>query len=233
MGGPLKFEGVDVVSDGTLPTTGAETAAHSHSATCAGIGDPLKALCLVARMHRVAAEAASLRHQIGKAPNDTLSMDDVLLAAKHLGLKAKRVHAQAERLPLTPMPALAVMKDGRLVLLAQADEQRLLMQDPNVEPSRPMVQASAVFASQWTGDLILVASRASLVGELSKFDFSWFIPSIVKHRRLLGEVLMVSFFLQLFALVSPLFFQVVMDKVLVHKGSTTLDVLVVGLVMVV
>ena len=65
------------------------------------------------------------------------------------------------------------------------------------------------------------------------FDFSWFIPSIVKYRRLFGEVLVVSLFLQLFALVSPLFFQVVMDKVLVHRGMTTLDVLVVGLTVVV
>ncbi|MEP7301979.1 MAG: type I secretion system permease/ATPase, partial [Caldimonas sp.] len=63
--------------------------------------------------------------------------------------------------------------------------------------------------------------------------FSWFIPSLVKYRRLFGEVLLVSLFLQLFALVSPLFFQVVMDKVLVHRGLTTLDVLVVGLIVVV
>ena len=46
-------------------------------------------------------------------------------------------------------------------------------------------------------------------------------------------MLVVSLFLQLFALVSPLFFQVVMDKVLVHHGLTTLDVLVIGLLVVV
>jgi subfamily B ATP-binding cassette protein HlyB/CyaB len=68
---------------------------------------------------------------------------------------------------------------------------------------------------------------------LAKFDFSWFIPALVKYRKLLGEVLLISFMLQLFSLVSPLFFQVVMDKVLVHKGMTTLDVLVIGLVIVV
>jgi subfamily B ATP-binding cassette protein HlyB/CyaB len=74
----------------------------------------------------------------------------------------------------------------------------------------------------------------SLAGELAKFDFSWFIPSLVKYRKLLGEVLLlISFILQLFALVSPLFFQVVMDKVLVHRGMTTLDVLVIGLLVVV
>jgi subfamily B ATP-binding cassette protein HlyB/CyaB len=53
-----------------------------------------------------------------------------------------------------------------------------------------------------------------------------------KYRHLLGEVLMASFFLQLFGLVSPLFFQVVIDKVLVHRGLTTLDVLVVGLLAI-
>jgi ABC-type bacteriocin/lantibiotic exporter with double-glycine peptidase domain len=41
-----------------------------------------------------------------------------------------------------------------------------------------------------------------------------------------------SFFLQLFALVTPLFFQVVTDKVLTHRGFTTLDVLAIGLITV-
>jgi subfamily B ATP-binding cassette protein HlyB/CyaB len=71
-----------------------------------------------------------------------------------------------------------------------------------------------------------------LPGQGSRFDFSWFLPAIVKYRRLLGEVLLASFFLQLFALVTPLFFQVVIDKVLVHRGMTTLDVLAIGLLAV-
>ena len=99
--------------------------------------------------------------------------------------------------------------------------------------SRPKIEPLNSFAERWTGELILVASRASLAGELARFDFSWFVPALIKYRRLLGEVFVVSMFLQLFALVSPLFFQVVMDKVLVHRGLTTLDVLVVGLVVVV
>jgi len=53
---------------------------------------------------------------------------------------------------------------------------------------------------------------------------------VVKYRRLLLEVFIVSFFIQLFALVTPLFYQVVMDKVLVHRGLTTLDVIAIGLV---
>ena len=65
-----------------------------------------------------------------------------------------------------------------------------------------------------------------------RFDVTWFLQAMHKYRRLLGEVLVASFFLQLFALVTPLFFQVVTDKVLTHRGFTTLDVLVVGLITV-
>ncbi len=62
-----------------------------------------------------------------------------------------------------------------------------------------------------------------------RFDITWFLGAIHKYRHLLGEVLVASFFLQLLALVSPLFFQVVIDKVLVHRSMSTLDVLVIGL----
>src|SRR5699024_10316489 len=83
---------------------------------------------------------------------------------------------------------------------------------------------------RYQGRLLTVTSRASLVAELARFDFSWFIPAMVKYRKLLLEVLVVSFFLQLFALITPLFFQVVMDKVLVHHALTTLEVITLALV---
>ena len=59
--------------------------------------------------------------------------------------------------------------------------------------------------------------RAGLADLARRFDITWFLGAIHKYRHLLGEVLVASFFLQLFALVSPLFFQVVIDKVLVHR----------------
>ncbi len=190
----------------------------------------LQSLCVIARLHHVAAEPAHLAHQLGWPPSHTPSTDDLLLAAKHLGLKAKLSRSPTDRLNLAPLPALALMNDGRVVVLAQCDGQRVLMQEAG---GRPVIEPLSVFETQWSGQLILITSRASLAGALATFDFSWFIPSLVKYRRLLGEVLVVSLFLQLFALVSPLFFQVVMDKVLVHRGMSTLDVLIIGLVVVV
>jgi subfamily B ATP-binding cassette protein HlyB/CyaB len=197
----------------------------------------LAALCLIARLHHVAADPEQLAHQLGLSASQPVGPVELLLAAQHLGLKAKHVRSEMDRLTRAPLPALARLRDGRTVVLAQCDGQRVLFMDASgagtSQAPRPTIEPVAVFAEQWTGELLLIASRASLAGELAKFDFSWFIPSLVKYRRLLGEVLAISLFLQLFALVSPLFFQVVMDKVLVHRGLTTLDVLVIGLVIVV
>ena len=197
----------------------------------------LAALCAIARFHQIAADPANLAHQLGLAASAPVSVQDLLRAARDIGLKAKLSTTTADRLALTPLPALAQVRmesgDIRTVILAQTDGQRVLLQDPSVPGGRPIIEPFSVFIQQWTGELILIASRASLAGDLAKFDFSWFIPSLIKYRKLLGEVLLISFMLQIFALVSPLFFQVVMDKVLVHKGITTLDVLVIGLVVVV
>ncbi len=108
---------------------------------------------------------------------------------------------------------------------------RALVHDPLA--ARPEVLTREQLLARWSGDLILFQSKASIAGDLAKFDFSWFVPAVVKYRRLLLEVLAVSFVLQIFALITPLFFQVIMDKVLVHRGLSTLDVIAVGLLAVV
>ena len=82
---------------------------------------------------------------------------------------------------------------------------------------------------QWSGQLIFFTSKASYAGDIAKFDFSWFIPAIIKYRKLLGEVLLVSFVLQIIGLATPMFFQVVMDKVLVNHAMKTLNVIAIGL----
>src|ERR1700736_6007787 len=94
---------------------------------------------------------------------------------------------------------------------------------------RPEVLSRADFEALWNGGLVLMARRAALSDLSRRFDITWFLGAVHKYRRLLSEVLVASLFLQLFALLSPLFFQVVIDKVLVHRGLSTLEVLVVGL----
>lgn len=95
----------------------------------------LIALCTVARYHQIAADPATLAHQLGLSASTPIGTHELLRAAKHLGLKAKRSTTTPERLALTPLPALARIQgaDGqtRTVILAQCDGQRVLYQDPD------------------------------------------------------------------------------------------------------
>jgi ATP-binding cassette, subfamily B, bacterial HlyB/CyaB len=190
---------------------------------------PLQGLVLLAQFHGIAADSAQLRHDAGRG-NKPFDETALLLAAKRLGLKAKVVRQPAERLDRVALPALALMNDGAAFVVAKVDDEKVLIHDLALQ--RPGILSRQDLRARYDGRLLVVASRASMVAELAKFDFSWFIPAVVKYRKLLLEVLVVSFFLQLFALVTPLFFQVVMDKVLVHHAMTTLTVITVGLVVI-
>ena len=80
--------------------------------------------------------------------------------------------------------------------------------------------------------MILLARRAAAQGTAPTFNLRWFLTAVHRYRKALGEVLIASFFIQLIGLASPLFFQVVVDKVLVHRGLSTLDVLMIGLAII-
>jgi len=174
------------------------------------------------------ADAGRIRHQLGlRGPANA---HDLLRAARQFEVKARLVGSSPARLAHTPLPAIACLDDGGFLLIGKVGDDHLLVQDP-LAP-RPQLLAAADFASRWNGRLLLLSRRASLVELARRFDLSWFVGAIHKYRRILGEVLLASFFLQLFALVTPLFFQVVIDKVLVHRGLSTLDVLMMGLAIV-
>lgn len=195
----------------------------------------LACLVLLARFHQMAAEPAQLEREFG-VPGGQCGDTELLRAAKALTFKAKSLRPSTfNTLENTVLPAIAKTCDGHYVVLARiardGDKTSVLIQDPR-QPS-PQSLPLSEFEELWSGDLILLTRRTNLRESLQQtFDISWFIPSIVKYRKLLGEVVLASFFLQLFALITPLFFQVVMDKVLVHRGFTTLDVLCIGFFVV-
>ncbi|NIZ02925.1 type I secretion system permease/ATPase [Thalassospira lucentensis] len=191
----------------------------------------LLALVTILRFFNLPADAEQIRHQFGK-PGAAFVLDDLQLAAKRLKLKSRIVESGWDRLAKTNLPAIAEIENGTFVIVAKIDveKDKVLVQDPVA--GRAVAVDKASFEEKWTGRLLLATRRAAILGQGGKFDISWFVAALSKYRRIFIEVLIASFFLQLFALISPLFFQVVIDKVLVHRGLTTLDVLVFGLLTV-
>ncbi len=186
----------------------------------------LLCLLLIARFHDVPIDGGQIQHQFGLSGH-TLTTNALVRAAKHVGLKARFVSTSWDELAVTPLPAIAQRTDGTYVVLAKVQEGKILLQDPLKE--RPHICSKEEFAAVWSGSLLLCTKRSGLRIEELSFDMTWFIPAVLKYRRLLGEVVLASFILQVFALLTPLFTQVVIDKVLVHKGFTTLHVMAVGM----
>ena len=187
----------------------------------------LEALLTLLHLQGVAADREQIKHRLGTA---TLGAPEILRCAKDFGLKARAYRTDFSRLAKTPLPGIASLRDGTFMIIAKASEEKVLVQSPS--DRRPVLMTRGELGEIWDGGLILMARRAGLSDLTRRFDITWFLGAIRKYKRLLGEVLVASFFLQLFALVSPLFFQVVIDKVLVHRSVSTLDVLVIGLIAI-
>src|ERR1700683_5216012 len=183
--------------------------------------DPgLTALFMLRRFHGIGADPSQIRHQSGTV---TIGTPEMVRCAREFGLKARELKTTWARLATTPMPAIAVLKDGDFLLLGKVGGDKIVVQ--STKTPRPELMTKEDLEAVWDGRIVLMTRRANLAELSRRFDITWFLGAIRKYRQQLAEVLVASFFLQLFALASPLFFQVVIDKVMVHRSIGTLDVL--------
>jgi len=189
--------------------------------------DPaLFCLAIVARYHGISIDMATIRHQFGQAA--PLSSVDLLRACKHVGLKAGETECSIEQLARKHMPAIVTLLDGYAVLLKVADDKYLIQY---ADRKRVESLTRIEFQHQWNGRLIQI-TRRQVDTSSSEFGLRWFISAVRKYSPVMREVIMASAFIQVFALVSPLVFMLVIDKVLSHRSLSTLDVLVFALAVI-
>ncbi|MFP3012755.1 MAG: cysteine peptidase family C39 domain-containing protein, partial [Rickettsia sp.] len=142
---------------------------------------------------------------------------------KTYGVKLKQKHIIYHYLTHKDLPLAFLSNDGEYMILAKMDQDNALVQHPF--KSNTELWSREQLCHQWSGAVIIL-STPSL-----KFNISWFVPVFWQYRYILAEILLFSLVLQLLGLVLPLFFQIVMDKVLAYQVTATLDVLVFGLVI--
>jgi ATP-binding cassette, subfamily B, bacterial HlyB/CyaB len=211
--------------------------ADSHDTMPAAPADAaLASFVLLAQFLGVPAEPAQIHHDRGQG-DKPYDFDDLVRIAKKLGLMARLKSAALADLAKLPLPALVTLNEGCTAILLKVDDSgdagvRYMMLMP--ENQRPEIWSEQQIQTQFAlaggqAELLLMTSREHIAGEKRAFDISWFIPALVKYRKPLRDVLIGSFFLQLVGLASPIFFQLVIDKVLVHQSMTTLEVLAIGL----
>lgn len=192
-----------------------------------GVDSGVRALATLLAVHKIAVDPQQLRHELGH--HDALTPDDVLrLAKRQDGVLARLVHVNFDRLVRQPLPVMANGPESWF-LIGRASDSEVLIQRPGSNVERLVRDELEAI---WSGEIILLTTRESVGGAAGRFDIRWFIPQVVRYRKLIGEVLLITLALNLLGLAAPLFFQNVIDKVLVHNTLATLQVLSVGFVAV-
>ncbi len=187
------------------------------------------ALAAVCRIHGVAFDPALLAQQ-SPPPHSIASLREAL---ESLGLKAGVANPAPQVLASLALPCLALVRDGErhaLVVLLQASPEELTILRPG--SAEPVVLALESYA----GTVVQFAPAEAAVPDpdgvgTRAFGFRWFVPELLKHKGIWRDVLIASCALQLVGLATPLFTQVVIDKVVVHHTVNTLWVVGLALAM--
>ncbi|HEX9802052.1 MAG TPA: peptidase domain-containing ABC transporter [Gammaproteobacteria bacterium] len=202
--------------------------------------DFLWAVGSLCQVHRIPFEPQLLQHHY-PPPHTLTSLIDAL---QKVGLELRYAKLSAGGIPTFQLPCLAILKPdedagegdepqtARLALIARIEEGRILWfaagsTTPQLESTEEFLEKiEPAVLTAWPEQL------AEEEGDQPKsFGFKWFVPEIMKHKRLWRDVLLASLAIQLFALATPLFTQVVIDKVIVHHAMNTLYVVGFGLLM--
>ena len=147
--------------------------------------------------------------------------------AESIGLQTQLLEVPASALPRLTMPLLLRWGNG-LAVVYRCDRHNLVI---GIPAAGNQLLSLETFAEQWGEAGEVLSLRVDALTPQRRFGFRWFLPALKQHRTVLIEVLVASFFVQLFGLVNPLLIQQVIDKVIINNSPDALGVLGVLLVV--
>ncbi|WP_229261580.1 cysteine peptidase family C39 domain-containing protein [Duganella margarita] len=183
-------------------------------------------LCIIARSHDIHANLEQVMHGLG-SPGENVAQTAMLEAAQFLGMAARKHTLNWNKLRRISWPAIVHLTNGQYLVIAKVDTNSVRFFDP-LRPGRALECSKSEFEAIWDGRVLLTKPVESQVVE---FGFKWFLPEVLRHRSVLAEIFLAAFMVQLFGLAGPLFSQVIIDKVVVHRNLSTLHVLGAGMVL--
>ena len=164
-------------------------------------------------------------------PKDNL----ILRMASDIGLKAR-----VQRLSWTGLlaqegifPLMARLVSGAFVIVVgarPADGGKVAVLNPSVPNAQVQLMDEAAWTTLWSGEVVFLKRQHKLTDPNQPFGLRWFIPEILKQRSAFRDIFIAALAMHLLSMASPIFFQLVIDKVLTHQAETTLWVLAVGIV---
>lgn len=188
---------------------------------------------IISKINGIDVDLRSITREYGIG-EDEISREELLRIAKNSGFKAKLKVIPIEKCKKYPFPAIFLMKDNSFAVILKVNyDQKGLLQNILVfipEDKNPKEISAEEFYEISTGEIIFLTHK--LIDSKIRFGFKWFYMEILKYKQIIAEVMLGSFVIQLFGLITPLFTQVILDKVIVHRSMSTLDVLGIAFVVV-
>lgn len=190
----------------------------------------LVALEVVGQLNKIAIDSKAIIKKFALT-NEEIDERTLLRIAKDEGFKSKFKKLTLDNLSKYPLPAIARFSDGMYVTILRIDlekEELLLFDKQNNQPyTKPFEEFKQI-----AKDEVIILKHKTMNDQI-KFGFIWFYNQIMNYKKIVGEILLASFVVQLFGLVTPLFTQVILDKVLVHQTISTLNVIAVAFIAVI
>lgn len=185
----------------------------------------LRSLEIVGALNNVRIDSRAIIRDY--ALNSAPSFEELIRIAKDKGFKAKIKPLTIKNLVSYPLPCIARDKNGVYFNILKVDTSKnevLIFKDKN----EPYAIKFEELLSILNPNPKMIVLKHKLLNDRIKFGFGWFYARMLSYKKIVGEILIASFVIQLFGLVTPLFTQVVLDKVLVHHSLSTLNVIAVA-----
>ncbi|TAJ82266.1 MAG: peptidase domain-containing ABC transporter [Gallionellaceae bacterium] len=193
----------------------------------------IQCLTAIAQHHGLQVNPEQLIHEYALAdenPSDSM----LIKMAADVGMKAKLDHLSWDALLAQKgvFPLIARLSNGNSVIVVGAvQEDKVALLDPLENMAAVMVVAREAFCARWSGDVFFLKRTYSISDPNQPFSLRWFIPEILKQQVAFRDIMIAALALNVLGLASPMFFQLVIDKVLTHQSASTLWVLAVGIFM--
>jgi len=159
----------------------------------------------------------------------------LLRIAAEIGLRAKAGKLTWENLLVQGgvFPLIAKLRNGNCLIVVggRADGvSKVAVLDPQISAAITF-QEKEQFCAHWDGEVIFLKRSHSITDPKQPFGLRWFIPEILKQKVAFRDIAIAAVAMQFLALATPIFFQLIIDKVLVHESISTLWALGIGVII--
>lgn len=189
----------------------------------------LMSLEIVRQLNKISIDTKSIIKKY-RLEDNNIDSKVIIRIAKDEGFKVKYKKLSVNVLNKYPLPCIIPLNDKEYMVLLKRDKEnnKYLVFDKNCKS--PVTMSFEEIEKISEKEIIILKHKQSFNDV--NFGFKWFYNQIMNYKKIVGEILIVSFIIQLFGLITPLFTQVILDKVLVHQTISTLNVIAVAFLAV-